>query len=175
MEMEDRWEFIEGKVRGMAHALLQVLSSTPYLLTLKEIVSENFYVMMTAPKNGPTFQAFMRDCSVVLKRMDNSNNFNTHVVLDESKALTDMMFTHSVVNLSNEAEEDNSGNANGDGPDSEGDDNDEQDDDDDDDDDENNGTESGEDVAKEDDDNDDGYTSANANDNDGENNIGNLN
>jgi hypothetical protein len=173
MEMEDRWEFVEGKVCGMAHALLQVLSSTPYLLTLKEIVSENFYVMMTAPKNGPTFQAFMRDCSVVLKRMDNSNNFNTHVVLDESKALTDMMFTHSVVNLSNEAEEDNSGSANGDDLDSEGDDNDEQDDDDDDD--ENNGTESGEEAAKEDDENDDGYTSANAKDNDGENSIGNLN
>jgi hypothetical protein len=64
--------------------------------------------MMTAPKNGPTFQAFMRDCSVVLKRMDNSNNFNTHVVLDESKALTDLMYQHSKMNVAEEPSENNS-------------------------------------------------------------------
>jgi hypothetical protein len=108
LSMDLRWEFVEDKVGKMANALLHVLASTPYLLTLKNIVSDNFYLMMTAPKNGPTFQAFMRDCSVVLKRMDNSNNFNTHVVLDESKALTDLMYQHSIMNVAEDPSENNS-------------------------------------------------------------------
>jgi hypothetical protein len=96
LPVEDRWDFIEDKVRKMGNALVGILSSQPYLLTLKAVVSDSFYVMMTAPKNGPTYQAFFRDCTGIVKRMDNSNNFNSHVVLDDSKDLTELMFRHSI-------------------------------------------------------------------------------
>jgi hypothetical protein len=95
LDMEGRWAFAEEKAQRMGNALCNTFASAPYLLTLKNIVSEGFYLMMTAPKNGPTFQAYMRDCTVVIERMDNSNNLNTHLVLDDAKAVTEMMYFHT--------------------------------------------------------------------------------
>jgi hypothetical protein len=133
LSLEEKWEFVEQKATSMAGALLHVLSSQPYLLTLKNVVSESFFTMMTKPKNGPSYQSFMSDCKVVIARMDNTNNFNSHVVLEDSKSLTALMFHHALVpgnnNDTNSTKQDEiSDNADNNEDDNDGDDDDDDDD-----------------------------------------------
>jgi len=83
--------YIEDVCTQLGEALKKMQISPTYQMCLEAAVPTKFWNAMTKPSNGQSFVEFLKDCKIKVHQMQ---NINTHVVLEDAKTLTGVLWDH---------------------------------------------------------------------------------
>jgi hypothetical protein len=86
-------EFIEATFESAHNALKEVVGTNIFKEVLKETMSADFYNTISAPKHGPSFETYVKKSKTNVLPC---TNLNTHVVLDDTKMLMELLCYHEL-------------------------------------------------------------------------------